>query len=99
MAEDLIIKPGSLALRLFGNIFGEDVLLGSMLMLGISMLAFTHLPVGIPLHLPFLFIALLASTIQALVFTLLSAIYIYLALPHHDDEEHEEEETGSAAAH
>ena len=40
----------------------------------------------IPLHLPFMFLALLAGSIQALVFFLLSMIYIQLVLPHHEEE-------------
>jgi F-type H+-transporting ATPase subunit a len=87
------IKPLSLGLRLYGNIYGEDVLLGSMLMLGVLLFSFfpaNGIPVGFPLMLPFQFLALLLSTIQALVFTLLSAIYILMVLPH-DDHEHEEQ--------
>lgn len=86
------IKPLSLGLRLYGNIYGEDVLLGSMLMLGILVFSFfpaNGIPLGFPLMLPFQFLALLLSTIQALVFTLLSTIYILMVLPH-DDHEHEE---------
>ena len=37
---------------------------------------------------PFLFLALLTSTLQALVFTVLSTIYFLLMLPH-DDHGHE----------
>lgn len=88
-----IAKPLSLSLRLFGNILGEDILLGVSLMLGILMAtAFTPDPfIGVPLHLPFMFLVLLGGTIQALVFTLLSAIYIAMVLPH-DDHEHGDEE-------
>ena len=82
-------KPLSLALRLFGNVMGEDLLLVVFAGLGVSILAFTHLPVGFPLHLPFIFLALLTTLIQALVFMLLSTIYIALVMPHHDHgEEH-----------
>jgi F-type H+-transporting ATPase subunit a len=86
-----VAKPLSLSLRLFGNIMGEDVLLGVFAMLGVSMLAFLKLPIGVPLHLPFIFLAVLLSTIQALVFTLLSTIYFLQMLPH---DEHEEEAHG-----
>ncbi len=85
-----LAKPISLSCRLFGNIFGEDMLLVAFATLGVTMLSFTHLPFGLPLHLPFLFLALLSSTLQALVFTVLSTIYFLLMLPH-DDHEHEEE--------
>jgi len=77
-----LAKPLSLSLRLFGNITGEDVLITVFVGLGVSALSFFHLPVGIPFQLPFLFLALLTGTIQALVFTLLSTIYFSLMLPH-----------------
>lgn len=78
-------KPLSLALRLFGNILGEDILLAVFLMLGISLMGAMGAPSwmpGLPLHFPFFFLALLTSTIQALVFSLLACIYIFMALPH-----------------
>jgi F-type H+-transporting ATPase subunit a len=85
-----LAKPISLACRLFGNIFGEDMLLVAFASLGITVLSFANLPIGVPLHLPFLFLALLTSTLQALVFTVLSTIYFLLMLPH-DDHGHEGE--------
>jgi F-type H+-transporting ATPase subunit a len=81
-----LIKPVSLSLRLFGNITGEDVLLAVFVGLGLSALSFMHSPVGLPLHLPFIFLALVVSFIQALVFTLLSSIYFLMMLPHHEEE-------------
>ncbi|HWR84342.1 MAG TPA: F0F1 ATP synthase subunit A [Candidatus Deferrimicrobium sp.] len=77
-----LAKPFSLSLRLFGNITGEDTLIAVFIMLGISILSFS--PVGLPLQVPFYFLGLLLSTIQALVFTLLSTIYILLMLPHEE---------------
>lgn len=77
-------KPLSLSLRLFGNITGEDILIAAFTGVGIMVLSFMHSPVGIPLQLPFYFLGLLMSTIQALVFTSLSAIYIAMMLPHED---------------
>lgn len=77
-----LAKPFSLALRLFGNITGEDTLIAVFVALGIAIISFS--PVGIPLQLPFYFLGLLLSTIQALVFTLLSTIYILLMLPHEE---------------
>jgi F-type H+-transporting ATPase subunit a len=81
-----LAKPVSLALRLFGNITGEDVLVAAFVGLGLSALAFVHSPVGLPLDLPFIFLGALLSLIQALVFTLLSTVYILMMLPH--DEHH-----------
>jgi len=79
-----IARPVSLALRLFGNVTGEDVLLFAFCSLGVTTLAALHSPVGIPFQVPFILLAFLTSFIQALVFTLLSTIYILLWLPHHD---------------
>lgn len=81
-----LAKPISLSCRLFGNIFGEDMLLVAFVSLGITTLSFAHLPFGLPLQLPFMFLALLTSTLQALVFTVLSTIYLLLMLPHHEHE-------------
>lgn len=83
-----LIKPLSLSLRLFGNIFGEDTLLAVFALLGVVAMSFIGSPVGLPLHVPFLFLSLLLGMIQALVFALLSTVYISLMLPH-DDHEHE----------
>jgi len=84
------IKPVSLSLRLFGNVMGEDKLIAVFIILGAGMLSALHAPFGIPIQVPIMFLALLTSTIQALVFTLLSTVYIALMLPHHDhgDEAH-----------
>ncbi len=81
-------RPVSLSLRLFGNILGEDILLGVFAGLGVAILAFMKLPIGVPLHLPFILLAMLMSTVQALVFTLLSTIYILQMLPHDHAESH-----------
>jgi F-type H+-transporting ATPase subunit a len=85
-----LAKPISLSLRLFGNISGEDMLLAIFVTLGIAVTGLLHGPgwlPGIPLHVPFIFLALLTSFVQALVFTLLSTIYFSL-MTHHEEEEH-----------
>lgn len=103
--SDFAAKPLSLALRLFGNILGKDILLGSFMGMGISLVAL--LPgslgnyFGLPLTVPFILLGLLLSTIQALVFALLTAIYISLVLPHghHDHDEHHDEGHGHEKGH
>ena len=93
-----LIKPISLSLRLFGNIFGEDTLIAVMVILGVQLMHFilglvgagamaTWFP-GFPFQVPFYAIALIGSSVQALVFTLLSTIYIALMLPHDHEEAH-----------
>jgi F-type H+-transporting ATPase subunit a len=71
-----LARPVTLAFRLFGNIFGEDILMGYFALLGATVLPFI-----LPLQTPFVFLALLTSVMQALVFALLTTIYILLALP------------------
>jgi F-type H+-transporting ATPase subunit a len=79
-----LVKPVSLSLRLYGNITGEDILVAAFVGLGIMALSFVGSPIGLPLDLPFIFLGILLSTIQALVFTLLSSIYILMMLPHEE---------------
>jgi len=79
-----IARPVSLSLRLFGNVTGEDVLLFAFVSLGLGALSFMNSPIGIPFQFPFILLAFLTSFIQALVFTLLSTIYILLWLPHEE---------------
>ena len=81
-----IIKPVSLAARLFGNIFGEDTLIAVMISLGVLFMStFWHNNLfGVPFQLPFYFLSLLLGTIQALVFMMLSTSYIMMALPHEE---------------
>lgn len=71
------VKPLSLSLRLFGNIWGEDVLIAVFVGMGSRFF--------VPLHVPFLFLALLTSFVQATVFCLLTSIYISLMLPHGEE--------------
>lgn len=84
------IKPLSLACRLYGNVYGKEILLGVTMVLGgqLMLYLYANAPVGIPFHLPFMFLAILLSAIQALVFMLLAAVYLSMVLPH--DEHHEE---------
>ena len=69
----VFVRPFSLGLRLFGNLFGDHLVLE----------IFTGLTkVGIPVI--FYFLGTLVAVIQAFVFTLLSMIYIALSVSHHD---------------
>lgn len=75
-------RPLTLSLRLFGNVVGEDILIGVFALFGVTLLSSAYTPpVGLPLQIPFMFLALLTGTMQALVFTLLSTIYILLSIP------------------
>ena len=97
------IKPLSLSFRLYGNIMAGHLLLGVFIMLGIGLLKPLHIPAGVPLHFPFLFLEIMVGLIQAFVFTLLSTVYIAMMLPHddheHEHESHEHAPSGAAAPH
>lgn len=73
----ILFRPVSLSFRLFGNVFGGENLLANM-----TNLASWIVPV------PFYFLEILIGAVQALVFTLLTAVYIGLICNHGDDEEH-----------
>lgn len=85
-----LTRPITLALRLFGNIVGEDILIGAAALFGVFLVSLSSWDIvgGVPMQLPFFFLALLTGLMQALVFTLLSAIYILLSMPHHEDDGH-----------
>jgi len=68
-------RPVSLSVRLFGNIFAEELLI---------IVIASIIPFFVPL--PFMAIAIFTATIQAFVFVLLSCIYIGGAVA--DEEEH-----------
>jgi len=70
-----LIKPISLSLRLRSNIWGDDILLSIMAGFGLK---------GIPMLFFNTFLAIIAGTVQAVVFCLLSTIYFALVLAHED---------------
>ncbi len=77
----IAIRPVALTFRLFGNIYGGEQTLESLMMLVPEKLAF--LPA-----LPFYFMELLVGFVQALVFTLLCAIFLKLICDHPEGEHH-----------
>ena len=67
----------SLSLRLFGNIFGEEMVI---------VILFTIIPFLVPL--PMMVLGLVTGGLQAFIFVLLSIIYLQgaVAVEHHEDE-------------
>jgi len=85
----IIIRPFSLALRLYGNIFAGEVMMETML---------HKIPaLGWLLPVPFYLMEVLVGLIQALVFTLLSAVFIMLICSHEGTEEHSDHGTNPDA--
>jgi F-type H+-transporting ATPase subunit a len=78
----IVIRPFTLSVRLFGNIFGGENLL--------------H---GTGFFFIFYFMELLVGLIQALVFTLLTSVYIGLICNHDDDHDHDEAGHPAGAHH
>jgi F-type H+-transporting ATPase subunit a len=77
-------RAGSLAVRLFGNIFGEESVIVELTKLGLIVLIAGAIPI-IPVQVPMLFFGLFGGFLQAFVFTILTSIYIVLFIEHHDE--------------
>ncbi len=78
----IVIRPFTLSVRLFGNVFGGENLL--------------H---GTGFFFIFYFMELLVGLIQALVFTLLTSVYIGLLCNHGDEHAHDDKSDHAAEAH
>ncbi|MBQ9688588.1 F0F1 ATP synthase subunit A [bacterium] len=65
----MVTRPLTLALRLFGNILAGEILITAML----GLCAYF-------LPLPFMFLELMVACIQALVFSMLTLVYISTAI-------------------
>ncbi|MBC8127492.1 MAG: F0F1 ATP synthase subunit A [Gloeobacteraceae cyanobacterium ES-bin-144] len=77
----IAIRPVALTFRLYGNIYGGEQTVESLMALVPPKLAF--LPA-----MPFYFMELLVWFVQALVFTMLCAIFLKLICDHGDEEHH-----------
>lgn len=96
------VRPISLTMRLFGNIFAKEILL---LMLAFVAASFLGNPSSFVKGLSFLPLVLrpaiillgtLVSIVQAAVFTILSMVFVALAMEGHEDEGHHQHSHGGA---
>jgi F-type H+-transporting ATPase subunit a len=71
------IKPVTLSMRLFGNIFGGEIALGVLTALTIAII-----PVGM------LGLELLLNFVQALIFSTLTLMFTLIAIESHEEEHH-----------
>ena len=76
----ILLRPVALSFRLFGNIYAGENMLETMMSLVPKWMAFAP-------ALPFYFLELLVGLIQALVFMLLTAVFLKLICDHGDDHE------------
>jgi F-type H+-transporting ATPase subunit a len=78
----ILFRPVSLSFRLYGNIFAGETMLETL----------GGVPyIGWLVQVPFYFLELLVGLVQALVFTLLTAVFTLLICQHHEE--------GSSTAH
>lgn len=73
------VRPLSLAVRLFGNINGDHIVLG-IFSQTLPNIATKVLALGIPI--PFIALGIFVAFMQAFVFSMLSTIYIAMAVSH-----------------
>lgn len=93
----IVFRPVSLSFRLYGNIFAGENLLHTMSSL-VQGSAFTKFIFSVLLPIPFYFLELLVGVLQAMVFSLLMAVYIQLSTTH-DDHGREGHESDHAPGH
>jgi len=85
----IVFRPVSLSFRLLGNIYAGETLLHMMGHLGekFGLTGIWNFLMSVILPLPFYFMEILVGLLQAVVFTLLCAVYIQLSTSH-DEEAH-----------
>jgi F-type H+-transporting ATPase subunit a len=92
-----LVKPVSLSCRLFGNIFGEDTLIVVFVGVAALCLKASLVALAVPpmagITALFMLLQTLTAIVQALIFSLLTTVYLYMMLPH---ESHAHEEGGHA---
>jgi F-type H+-transporting ATPase subunit a len=82
------VKPVTLAMRLFGNIYGGEVALAVMTALTIALI-----PVAL------FFLELILNFAQALIFSVLTLMFTLIAIESHHQEEGEMGHEGMEAIH
>jgi F-type H+-transporting ATPase subunit a len=80
----LCVRPFSLGLRLFGNVFGEETVIAVLIMMGAGFL--------LPVQIPLLAFGVFGGLVQAGVFAILTSSYIGLAIGDHAHDEHHHED-------
>ncbi len=84
----IMFRPVSLSFRLLGNVYAGETLLHSMGNIG-ALMGMGEWPsriLGVLVPLPFYFMEILVGLIQAIVFTLLCAVYVQLSTAHDEDD-------------
>ena len=92
----IVIKPFSLLIRLFANITAGHVVIMSLIaMIFVGKNLAADLPISLGLTLFISVIEVLVAFLQAFIFTMLSSLFIGMAVQdHHHDEHHSEDMHG-----
>ena len=78
-----LVKPISLSIRLFGNVFGEETVIAVLTSLAVATVAGL-----IPFQFPMLMFGVFGGLVQAAVYSILTCAYIALSIGDHDDHGH-----------
>lgn len=78
-----LVKPISLSIRLFGNVFGEEMVIAVL-----TSLAVVTVSGLVPFQYPMLVFGVFGGLVQAAVYSILTCAYIALSLGDHDDHGH-----------
>lgn len=83
----IMFRPISLSFRLFGNVYAGETLLHTMSELAktLGLPEWTHFIMSVVLPIPFYFMEILVGLLQAVVFTLLCAVYVQLSISHEEE--------------
>lgn len=82
----IVFRPVSLALRLFGNVFAGETLLHTMMNVVNGAHPVIDFLASVIIPIPFYFMEILVGLLQAIVFTLLCAVYTQLSTESHDED-------------
>jgi len=84
----ILFRPVSLSFRLLGNVYAGESLLHTMGNIGelLGIGGWQGTLMGVFAMIPFYFMEILVGLIQAIVFTLLCAVYVQLSTAHDEDE-------------
>jgi len=90
----ILFRPVSLSFRLYGNVFAGENILETMSHLGGDKIWLKAL-----LPIPFYFLELIVGFVQALVFTLLTAVFTLLICQHDEEHAHAHTHAGGESHH
>lgn len=80
-----LARPLSLSIRLFGNIFGEETVIAILILIVVRVLLGMSGALYLPIQFPMMLLGIFTAFVQALVFSMLTGIYIAVAIAGHDE--------------